>query len=230
MGAEKKGVKRFKKGVEKTRQKGGDVSASAKYNKGARSKPRPMEKEMEDYETAENVIQVKKHEKKGTGGVAQHKKDLEKLEEMDPEFFDFLKKNDSKLLDFGIDEDDDDDDEMDSGNDTEDDSDMDNEDEQDVDYSDEEDERVMIPVTQELLTKTMKAAQGGSLAAMKRVMAMFRAACMPYGDDSHTSENLSEGDGQKGLSRYQIPSAAIFEQTLQTVLEGAYKAFYLNLG
>ena len=226
MGGEKKGVKRFKKGVEKARRKG-DVSTATKFNKGARSRPQQQEKEMEDVETADNVIQVKKHEKK-VGGVTQHKQDLQGLEEMDPEFFNFLKKNDSSLLDFGMDEEEDDD--MDLEEESIGNSD-DDEDEDDTDSDEEEvKEKAMITVTEELLTETLTAAQDGSLAALKRSMAIFRAACMPYGDDKHTSENLDEIDDRKGSSRYQIPSAAIFELTLQRVLEGASQAFYAALG
>eukprot|EP00605_Chrysophyceae_sp_TOSAG23-4_P000424 GSChrysophyteH1.ASY1.ANO1.481.1 assembled CDS len=214
MGSEKKGVKRFKKGVEKARKKGTDVSAGKLYNKGARSRPRQIEKEMEDYPMAENVIQVNKHKKKGSyDSVSQHRQDLEKLEEMDPEFFDFLKKNDSSLLDFGLDEDEE---EQDDSEDEED---------EDDDEEPERKERKMIQVTEDLLKQTMKSAQKGSMAALKRLMAIFRAACMPYGEDSHTSENLDENDGNKGVSSYQISSSDIFEFTLQYVLEGACKAF-----
>ena len=228
MGGEKKGVKRFQKGVEKARKKGGD--ARAMYNKGARSKPSQPEKKMEDVDMEDNVLKVKKHAADKVGGVNKHKKELQNLEEMDPEFFDFLKKNDANLLDFGNDEDDEEDSEDDDANmddDSDNDSLMDEHGDNEGYDSEESKEMEMITVTEELLNDTLKAAQGGSHAALKKLMAIFRAACMPYGSDSHTSENLNEENDKKGMSRYQIPSGAIFEQTLQRVLEGAHKSFYL---
>jgi len=56
MGAVKKGVKRFKKGLEKAKKKFGE--GHAQYNKGARSKPREQEKDMEEVETLDTVMHV----------------------------------------------------------------------------------------------------------------------------------------------------------------------------
>lgn len=53
--------------------------------------------------------------------LIRHKAELEKLKEKDPEFFKFLEKTESRLLDFGKDEDEEDDEEAeDDEEDTED--------------------------------------------------------------------------------------------------------------
>jgi len=248
MGGEKKGVKRFKKGMAKATKKFGE--GHAQYNKGARTKPREQEKEMEDMEVLDTVMQVKKHSKPAaqkpkssakasskTKGdtVKQHQEELAKLEEMDPTFFDFLKQNDASLLDFGNAGSDDSDEDGEEGEEDDDEEEDDVEegegDEHGSDSEQEErEEKPLIPVTEQLLKTTVAAAQKGNLAAFKRLLAIFRAACVPNGKGEQTSDNLGDDDEKQVVSRYLVPSAEIYQLTMYTVLEEAHTAFYVLLG
>ena len=236
MGSEKKGVKRFKKGMEKAKKKFG--TAVGQFNKGARSKPRPVEKEMEDVETPDNVMQVQKHRKTKSaadkvGSIKQHREELQKLEEMDPGFFDFLKQNDSSLLDFGAGDEEEDDEDLDEESEEDNESEEeagDDMEEEEEDDDDEPKERPLVPVTAELLKSTTSSAVRGNFAALKKLLAIFRAACVPNGGKDVSSENLGDDDDEKQvISQFQIPSADIYQLVMNSVLEEAHKAFYAIL-
>ena len=150
-----------------------------------------------DVEKYDKVISLKKPVGKKSGvvdrkgaSVKKHKSELASLEDKDPEFFNFLRKNDKSLLEFGGDDDDDEDDD-DEGSDVsgvriEDDGDIegmefdqDDDDDDDYDEGDEEDEqpsrsrkaskeRASVELSAALLAETADRACGGSVAALKK--------------------------------------------------------------
>lgn len=155
----------------------------------------------------------------------RHRQELEDLRERDPDFFKFLQQNDSGLLDF--DASDEDEDEPESGDDDdleEDINSLDDEggdDEGENEEDEEEGPRVVVEVTEDLVVSTLKRATSGSLSALKQLLAIFRAACIPTG---------SEGDSAI-VSRFTVNSPELYDFVMTRVIENAHRSFYsvLNL-
>lgn len=129
--------------------------------------------------------------------IEKHQSELSSLESTDPEFFQFLKENDAGLLDFGKGEID------------------------DIEEEEEDDSvQSSIDVTEEVLNGMLEKAAGGSLSALKSLLAVFRAACIPSGD-------VKEG---KRVSRFTVNSPLVYELCMTRTLETAHGAFYKQLG
>jgi nucleolar complex protein 2 len=161
--------------------------------------------------------------------IARHREELEDLRERDPDFFKFLQENDAGLLNF-----DDSDAEEDVAGSSDEDADEDEDDDGDVEDDDgslvgdedghEEEEdgpRAVVDVTEDLVASTLKRATSGSLSALKQLMAIFRAACIPAGSEKDSAS----------LSRYSVSSPELYDFVMTRVIENSHKAFYsvLNL-
>ena len=178
---------------------------------------------------------VKNVESKG------HKTQLDGLAENDPEFHEFLLKNNPELLDFDAsddeegldldamdeDEEDDDDNTSDKNNDSDSDSDSligsSDDDDEDTGIQTNDNNRKIKPdveVTESLLEESIENACNGSKAALKTMLTIFRAACIPSSDD----------DGKSKDNRYTLPSPEIYEAVMVKVLQNAWKSFYKLLG
>ncbi|CAL0316285.1 unnamed protein product [Lupinus luteus] len=162
-----------------------------------------VERNMDPTNDTEN--NVKRNKKKSTsgGGVKEHKEQLQKLQQKDPEFFEFLKEHDKELLEFGDDDIDDD-----VGTDIED-GDL-QEDEEAVEHEIKEKEQ---KVSKKVITTSMvdlwckSIHENGSLNAVRSLMKAFRIACH-YGDDG-------ENDPMAKLS---VISSTVFNKIMLTAL------------
>jgi hypothetical protein len=164
-----------------------------------------------------------------------HKDELQGLQDTDPEFFAFLKKNDTNLLEFGAGESSDDEDDADmlEGDDS---VDMDSGDEG-TDYGSDEEERatfgkqqkekVRVEITSEMVDSAVqKALKSESLTELKKLLSMFRTACIPHGDT-----DLEEGTDASGASsRFIIPSGDVYEKVMVGSIENVYTVFNKVLG
>jgi len=190
------------------------------------------EEDLEDEELDEalhiplsNLASTPRHEEIDENSGAEkkkkqkHKEELDGLREKDPEFFDFLQQNDAELLEF--DEEESDDEDMFEPDD-------------DAEYSDDNDEDIedsratrkkpkkVIEVTSELLAKMIrKMKQGDSFSNLKRILSIFRAACIPLKDDDET--DMAAGG-------FLISSAEVYEEAMTLILDSAHKAFTALLG
>ena len=88
----------------------------------------------------------------------------------------------------------------------------------------------MIDVTPALLSAIVKSSSAGSIEALKRLLSIFRSACMPTGASmSADGEGEDEDEREMGdqpSNRFVISSPAIYDQVMTRVLEGAHVAFY----
>ena len=126
----------------------------------------------------EPVANVKKSNKLLRQEIDTHKKDLESLQDTDPEFYKFLQDEDSELLEFDESEDEDDD---------EDDDDEDDEDE-DVAGNKPVKQLNAKTLTSAVVTKLCeKASSGESLGAARNLLRAYRAAAH-YGDEDEDEE------------------------------------------
>ena len=175
-----------------------------------------------------------------------HRAELDGLQETDPEFFKFLQKNDAGLLQFSDDDEDDEDEEDIDGEFDEEMEDEDNDDDDsesdDGDDMSEDDladgdfgskrggrrsQREKIELTYELVDQTVqKVETGGSFAALKELLSMFRAACIPSGALSTAD---ADEDGQPA-SRYVITTPGVYEKVMLASIETVQPAFSKILG
>ena len=187
----------------------------------------------------------------------RHKGELQSLKDADPEFFQFLAENDQNLLDFGENEDDDDSD--DGFSDEEDNllADEDDEDDEILALGGSSDTRsrsttsggtqrkrgVKIDVTIELLKSVVKKSVGKSksISALKKMMMIFRAACVPDierdfrldndSDNSDSDEELGHTSSKKAKpstskmnnNKFVIREPEIYEKVMVIVIEAAAK-------
>ena len=169
------------------------------------------------------------------------------MEETDPEFFKFLQKNDTNLLDFGADDEESDgEDDLDEGDleDSDLDSDASDSDGDDSDGMDEDDdesiqegdltarrEKKRIEITVELVeAAAKKALSSDALTELKKLLSMFRTACIPSGE---SESDLNDGGRSMGdeplVSRYSIPSAEVYEKVMLTSISTVHEAFSKHL-
>ena len=77
-------------------------------------------------------------------------------------------------------------------------------------------------MTSELLAKMIrKMKQGDSFSNLKRILSIFRAACIPLKDDDET--DMAAGG-------FLISSAEVYEEAMTLILDSAHKAFTALLG
>ena len=157
----------------------------------------------------------------------RHRAELGALEKQDPEFFKFLQENDANLLDFNDSEDED----LESESDDEETEPTDL-DHLDIDGGLEVPEsietgtsRELKEATSELLRDTVSGATKGSYSALKRLMTLFRAACIPANAD-----DMDAATQRNTSSRYTVSTPEIYNAVMIKTMEGAYKAFYNQLG
>jgi nucleolar complex protein 2 len=230
-----------------------EPSINKKNKKDKSKKTKKHKEEIDDDEEEE----IKQKSKKGKNSIKTHQDELQSLKDKDPEFFEFLKKNDQSLLEFGEDDDDDEDmgfDDDDVEGDEElypedDDSDDDNNydgkinDDDSMSEDDEimtkkskkvkiknKDNETFIEVTEELLQDVIKLSISGegSISNLKKLLSMFRTACMPSGSDVENDEEGNEEDGPTG--KYSILSPEVYEQVMVGCIDNAHIVFYKQLG
>lgn len=168
--------------------------------------------------------------------TCRHKDELQKLGDKDPEFLKYLQENDPNLLHFG------------EGDDGEEDLEGElEEDIEDIDLSDDEEEEregeeddnegsistqsrrdklhTVVEVTEELLNDTIEKAQDGSFVALKKLLSIFRAACLP----TSNNEDDDEGIVESSSSTFIIPTPEIYQLVMVGVTDNAHIAMYKQL-
>ncbi|XP_020209987.1 nucleolar complex protein 2 homolog [Cajanus cajan] len=136
-------------------------------------------------------------------GAREHKEQLQKLQEKDPEFYEFLKEHDTELLQFS-----DDDVDEDVGTDMED-GDL----QLDEEATEHEIQEKEPKSSKEVLTTSMvdlwckSIQENGSLSAVRSLMRAFRTACH-YGDDGQN----------ESTTKLSLMSSAVFNKVMLTVL------------
>lgn len=173
--------------------------------------------------------------------IFSHKEELQGLQNTDPEFFKYLQKNDTNLLEFGGDDEDDsegddsmNEDEMyDEGSDVASDDGDDSESEEEGDYMEgssknRKQDRQRLEITIEMVDTTVeKALKNDSLTELKKLLSMFRTACIPNGETDLNDNNRDDGNS---VSRYIIPSGEIYEKVMMSCIDNIYIAFNKYLG
>jgi nucleolar complex protein 2 len=167
---------------------------------------------------------------KKKGSLTRHQEELDSLREKDPEFFEYLSKNDSSLLDFahGEEEDESEDEEVDmesGGEEVEDsDSEADDDDDDEGGSSKPVKFKPMIETTTKTVDELIKSCMGGSLTSLKKLMSLFRATCLP------SSERDADEGPDKPTSRYLVNNPEVYEYAMTEILEKGHKCFYKQLG
>lgn len=147
----------------------------------------------------------------------EHALQLQRLQEKDPEFYEFLKEHDKALLEFNAEEDDDEEDEdIETGIDDEE---MPEDEERDGEemQEDEEDEATAtdkeVKTSRKVITSAMvdtwctAIRENSSLGAVRSLMKAFRTACH-YGDD----------DGNEDVSKLSVMPSHVFNKIMLFVL------------
>lgn len=180
--------------------------------------------------------------KKTGGRIKRHREELLDLQTKDPEFFEFLKQNDSSLLGFGENESDDDEEEdieneieeynYDLKGDTLEDFDGEGENEEECEIISKKKirkEKSLIEVDQAVLDPLIEQSINGSLPSLKKILSVFRAACLPSSEDIDEDDD-EEDSSSRPSSRYLVSTPEAYEIVMTKVLDNAYKAFYKILG
>lgn len=180
---------------------------------------------------------------------ARMKKELERLSKTDPEFHKYLKDNESSLLEYG---DDGDDDDMEDGD--EDDDYVQDEDAMgDIILSDDEDnegaevtdeaikkqfekqqrlqENKFLLTPQRLEQVEQSAFEFHSIKGLKRIISAFRTACH-LSDANRKDEEVDSDDEEAMRSRkkeFQITSPVVFDRLMSVCLVNCQGEFYYHL-
>lgn len=168
---------------------------------GAKGKVKNLNKEMNDEdekeETRSNTIS------KSQGQAKEHIKQLERLKEKDPEFYEFLKEHDKELLQFN---------DEDIGDDA--DTDVDDADIQVDNETGRHDVagKVAKPSKKVITTAMVDSwcnsiQENGNLSAVRSLMRAFKTACH-YGDDA----------GDDSSTKFSIMSSSVFNKIMLFVL------------
>lgn len=80
----------------------------------------------------------------------------------------------------------------------------------------------LVDVTSDIFEECTKAATKGSLGSLKKLLSIFRAACIPSGDVDRN------GSGEN--NRFTVNSPEVYEQVMVGTIDTAHKAFYAVLG
>jgi nucleolar complex protein 2 len=187
---------------------------------------------------------------------ARMKKELEKLSKTDPEFHKYLKENESSLLEFG----DDDDDDYDNGDDNmdgeeEDDDYIQDEDAMDEILSDDENKIDDNEVTDESIKKQFERQQRmqenkflltpqrltqveqsafelHSIKGLKRIISAFRTACH-LSDANRSVEQEVDSDDEEAMRKrkkeFQITSPVVFDRLMSVCLVNCQEEFHYHL-
>lgn len=149
---------------------------------------------------------------KSPKAAKEHVQQLQRLQEKDPEFYQFLKEHDKELLEFDEEEEEADDEDIETDIDSEE---MQEDEEADVQYEEHEASAAdkEVKTSKNVITSAMvdtwcnAIQENASLGAVRSLMRAFRTACH-YGDDS-------EGDA---LSKLSIMSSSVFNKIMLFVL------------
>ncbi|CAD7089478.1 unnamed protein product [Hermetia illucens] len=195
------------------------------------------EKDSSEAEITEDLPKTKKSKTAKKSESKLHKKDLESLKEIDPEFYNFLQQNDKKLLDFALEDSDGEEAESDGEAEDQPGKDDDEEmvhkpsgelevasDESDFHDSDDDDDEDGKPeskvVTLKLLRQWQSDLQGSKVkaATIRNAMQAFSAAL------------ASVSDGEKGKTTYKVEGAAAFNGVIQLCVLHLQPAIHRFLG
>ncbi|XP_061343100.1 nucleolar complex-associated protein 2 [Gastrolobium bilobum] len=152
----------------------------------------------------ENNVRKRSRKKSMTGnGAREHKEQLQKLQQKDPEFYEFLKEHDKELLQFS-----DEDIDEDVGTDMEDGDLQIDEGAREHETQEKEQKPSKKVITTSMVDLWCKSIQeNGSISAVRSLMRAFRTACH-YGDDG---ENES-------MTKLSVMSSTVFNKIMMTVL------------
>ena len=169
--------------------------------------------------------------------LTSHKDELHSLKDKDPEFFQYLQDNDANLLTFGEDDGEDEDLDGEIEGDIEDLELSEDEAEEDDEASvsgeipastrKEKRDVTVVEVTEDLLNETVESAKSGSMGALKKLLSIFRAACLPSTNDPDDDDD--EGT-DKSQSAFNIPSPEVYQLVMLSVTDNAHVAMYQQLG
>ncbi|KAL6569778.1 Nucleolar Complex 2 protein [Orobanche minor] len=167
-----------------------------------RAPPSPPREEEEEGDPCENMEEGPGMEKKE---AKEHIGTLKKLQEKDPEFYEFLKEHDKELLEFS---EEDLDENVQTDADEEEETDIDN-----VEHIDGEAEKAAEPsrnvITNDMVDSWCDAIRNGAkLGAVRSLMRAFRSACH-YGDD---------GGGDDPTTKFSTMSSSVFNKIMLFVL------------
>mmetsp|Transcript_1793 Transcript_1793/g.2661 ORF Transcript_1793/g.2661 Transcript_1793/m.2661 type:complete len:805 (-) Transcript_1793:93-2507(-) len=164
------------------------------------------------------------------GAEARHAEEMRKLREKDPEFYKYLKNNESSLLEFGQEEESDDDNDSDGVDEMDDGDDDDDVDDNDRDFADvaaaEKDEsepassgKKQILLTGEVLEKYERSAFAGyGLKGLKNIVSAYRSAC-----------HLSDPNDTQKNSRFAIEESDVYDKLMVLCLGRCHDAFRYHL-
>lgn len=140
------------------------------------------------------------------------REDMEKLQETDPEFYNYLKSTDEGLLDFDVDDDDGDEEEAEAEEEE-----AAAEAEEREDAVPEEPKATSVITSESLKSWCLAAQKNASLGAVKQMTRLYRIACH-YGDEDGGEESL------------QLASSAVYNNILLFMLGKADGMFRKALG
>lgn len=168
---------------------------------GAKSRARSLDheihdEEMEEQDETSRPVSISKKVAK------EHKEQLQRLQEKDPDFFKFLQEHDKELLEF-------DDDDIDDDVETDmEDAEMQEDEDLGPDMEDEEEKPSKNVITTEMVDSWCNSIrENGQLGAVRSLMKAFRIACH-YGDDAEEESSV----------KFCIMSSSVFNKIMLFVL------------